>query len=176
MRLVPITSASKPTVAINASPRAIRARITPSMTRPPRASPLPSGRIVQFRPSRRGKIGTGMRRCTDRLMMRPAHNRYIAKPAETPAPWRRGDETVLAQLHVRVIDRPGRRETARRCCCCHRASHRTAHSQASPAKMVNPDYLQSRVPYMAIHYQPPLIGRTDLELFDRLPTRRLPGS
>ena len=34
MRLVPITSASKPSIAINATQRAIRARITPCMARP----------------------------------------------------------------------------------------------------------------------------------------------
>ena len=35
MRLVAITSASKPSIAINATQRAIRARITPCMARPP---------------------------------------------------------------------------------------------------------------------------------------------
>ncbi len=38
MRLVAITSASKPSIAINASQRAIRARITPCMARPPSLS------------------------------------------------------------------------------------------------------------------------------------------
>jgi hypothetical protein len=35
MRLVAITIASKPSIAINATQRAIRARITPCMARPP---------------------------------------------------------------------------------------------------------------------------------------------
>jgi hypothetical protein len=35
MRLVAITSANKPSIAINASQRAIRSRITPYMARPP---------------------------------------------------------------------------------------------------------------------------------------------
>ena len=54
MRLVAITSASKPSIAINATQRAIRARITPCMARPP-SSPPPSGRMVQFRPSLEAK-------------------------------------------------------------------------------------------------------------------------
>ena len=74
MRPIAITSASKPSIAINASQRAIRARTTPYMTSPP-TSLLPSGRIVQFRPISRGEIGTGMRRCTDKLLTRPRHIR-----------------------------------------------------------------------------------------------------
>jgi hypothetical protein len=41
MRLVAITSASNPSIAINASQRAIRARITPCMTRPPNLAAPP---------------------------------------------------------------------------------------------------------------------------------------
>ncbi len=44
MRLVATTSANKPSIAINASQRAITARITPCMARFPRASPPPGGR------------------------------------------------------------------------------------------------------------------------------------
>ena len=45
MRLVAITSASKPSIAINASQRAIRARITPCMTRPPEPRRSPADEL-----------------------------------------------------------------------------------------------------------------------------------
>jgi hypothetical protein len=40
MRLVATTSASNPSIVINASPRAISARITPRMASPPEPAPL----------------------------------------------------------------------------------------------------------------------------------------
>jgi hypothetical protein len=45
MRLVAITSASKPSIAINASQRAIRAHITPCMTRPPEPRRSPAAEL-----------------------------------------------------------------------------------------------------------------------------------
>jgi hypothetical protein len=47
MRLVAITSASKPRIAINAAPRAIRARITPKcMAKDPQARPAPADELL----------------------------------------------------------------------------------------------------------------------------------
>jgi hypothetical protein len=73
MRLVATTSANKPSIAINASQRAIRARITPCMARSPRASPPPGGH-APIPSISGGEIGTRMRICTDRLMTRPGRN------------------------------------------------------------------------------------------------------
>jgi hypothetical protein len=87
MRPIAITSASKPNIAINASQRAIRARTTPYMTSPP-TSPLPSGRIVQFRPISRGEIGTGIRRCTDKLMTRRGASLPTSPSCRTCSPSR----------------------------------------------------------------------------------------
>ena len=69
MRLVTMTSASKPSIAINATQRAIRARITPCMARPPEPR-RPSGRMVQFRHFG-GEIGTGMRIVPAEFVTRP---------------------------------------------------------------------------------------------------------
>jgi predicted pyridoxine 5'-phosphate oxidase superfamily flavin-nucleotide-binding protein len=52
--VVAITSASKPSIAINATQRAIWARIT-RMARPPEPRRPPSGRMIQFRPSLEAK-------------------------------------------------------------------------------------------------------------------------
>jgi hypothetical protein len=60
MRLVAMTSASNPSIAINATQRAIRARIAPCMARPPSlAAPQ---RTIAIPSIFGGKIGTGMRR------------------------------------------------------------------------------------------------------------------
>ena len=61
MRLVAMTSASKPSIAINATQRAIWARITPCMARPPepRRPQRTNGPIPSVFG---GEIGTGMRR------------------------------------------------------------------------------------------------------------------
>ena len=45
MRLVATTNANKPSIAINASQRAIRARITPCMTRPPEPRRSPADEL-----------------------------------------------------------------------------------------------------------------------------------
>src|SRR5271167_2390783 len=45
MRLVAITSASKPSIAINATQRAIRARITPCMASPPEPRRTPADEL-----------------------------------------------------------------------------------------------------------------------------------
>jgi hypothetical protein len=94
MRPIAITSASKPSIAINASQRAIRAPTTPYMTSPP-TSPLPSGRIVQFRPISRGEIGTGIRRCTDKLTTRPQHIRRQHRMNDPRGPLRRPPNYLL---------------------------------------------------------------------------------
>ena len=58
MRLVAKTSASKPSIAINASQRAIRARITPCMARPPEPARHPADELFNFRHlSRRNRDG-----------------------------------------------------------------------------------------------------------------------
>jgi hypothetical protein len=48
MRLVAITSASKPSIAINATQRAIWARITPCMARPPVPRRPPADECFNF--------------------------------------------------------------------------------------------------------------------------------
>jgi hypothetical protein len=57
MRLVPTTSASKPNIAINASPRAIRARITPYIARPAKPLAAPGGLFNSVHRWRRNSDG-----------------------------------------------------------------------------------------------------------------------
>jgi hypothetical protein len=59
VRLVPITSASKPSIAINATQRAIRARITPCMARPLSLA-APGERRGSTPSIFGGEIGTGV--------------------------------------------------------------------------------------------------------------------
>ena len=71
MRLVAITSANKPSIAINAAQRAIRARFTPCMARPP--EPRRPQRTDSSIPSIfGGEIGTGMRRVPAEFATRPS--------------------------------------------------------------------------------------------------------
>jgi hypothetical protein len=70
MRLVAMTSANKPSIAINATQRAIRARIIPCMARPPSlaAPKRPNGSTPSIFG---GEIGTGMRRVPAEFVTRP---------------------------------------------------------------------------------------------------------
>ena len=81
MRLVAITSASKPSIAINATQRAIRARITPRMARPPSlAAPQRTNDSI---PSIfGGEIRPGMRRVPAEFVTRSG-----ASPLTSPS-WR----------------------------------------------------------------------------------------
>ena len=80
MRLVAITSASKPSIAINATQRAIKARIPSCMARPP--EPRRPQRTNRSIPSIfGGEIGTGMRRDPQNLRRGPAHRRQHRQAA-----------------------------------------------------------------------------------------------
>ena len=80
MRLVAITSASKPSIAINATQRAIKARIPSCMARPPepRRPQRTNGSIPSIFG---GEIGTGMRRVPQNLRRGPAHRRQHRQAA-----------------------------------------------------------------------------------------------
>ena len=82
MRLVAITSASKPSIAINATQRAIRARITPCMARPPEPRRPPADEwfnsVHLWRRNRDGNEDSTGRICDE--ARRIAAN--IAKPLE----------------------------------------------------------------------------------------------
>jgi hypothetical protein len=81
MRLVAITSASKPSIAINASQRAIRARITPCMARPPEPRRPPADEwfnsVHLWRRNRDRNEGSTGRICDEA----PAHRRQHRQAA-----------------------------------------------------------------------------------------------
>src|SRR4249920_1423235 len=69
MRLVAITSANKPSIAINATQRAIRSRITPYMARPPEPRRTPADELFNsvhlWRRNRDGNEGSTGRICDE---------------------------------------------------------------------------------------------------------------
>ena len=90
MRLVAITSANKPSIAMNASQRAIRARITPCMARPPEPRRPPADEFVHsvdlWRQNRDGNEES-----TGRICDEPAHHRelplhLLRRPKPDPRP------------------------------------------------------------------------------------------
>jgi hypothetical protein len=82
MRLVATTSASKPSIVINASPRAISARITPRMVSPPSRSPTELFNSVHLW-RRNGDGNEGMHRQIGDEARRPANGRDMrAVPIE----------------------------------------------------------------------------------------------
>ena len=85
MRLVAITSANNPSIAINATQRAIRSRITPYMARPPEPRRTPADELFNsvhlWRRNRDGNEGSTGRICDE--VRRIAAN--IAKAAGAAA-------------------------------------------------------------------------------------------
>jgi len=108
MRLVSITSTSKPIIAINAAQRAIRARVTPCMARPPEPRRPPADEWfnpVHLPRQKRGGIEEMHRQINDDTEAVAKRRRGISASARRKASCRSGAALLLAVGRVMLRSR-----------------------------------------------------------------------